>query len=90
MNPKKVNILGMELDEWKVDSCIGHFGVGNDWATLYDIASKDKNKGHATKLLKAAKKYYQSQKKLVGGTIALNTAMSKIYRKLKIHEFKEV
>lgn len=90
MNPVKVNILGMKLDEWKVDSCIAHFGVGYNWATLFDIWSDERNKGHATKLLKVAKEYYESQKKVVGGTIALNPIMSKIYDKLKIKEYKEV
>ena len=88
MNPTKVNILGMELDEWKFDSCIAHFGVGGDWATLYDIESRDRRKGHAIKLLRLAKKHYQSQGKMVGGSVALNSIMRKVYRKLKIHEFK--
>jgi hypothetical protein len=89
MKPQKVNILGMELDEWKLDSSVAHFGVGSDWATLYDIQSSIKEKGHATMLLKEAKSYYQSQNKKVGGSVALNPIMRKIYKKLNIKEYKK-
>lgn len=85
MRPEKVMILGMELDEWRINSSIAHFGVGDDWATLYDIESKEKRKGHATKLLKEAKKYYKGKK--LGGTIALNPIMGHLYKKLKIKEY---
>ena len=88
MNPKKVNVLGMELDEWEFASCVAHFGVGSDWATLFDITSLIEGRGHATTLLREAKAYYEAQKKKVGGTVALNPIMRKIYQELKIHEFK--
>lgn len=88
MNPVKVNILGMELDEWRVDSCIAHFGVGEDWATLYDIESEIRRQGHATTLLLEAKAYYEKQGKKFSGTVALNPGMRRIYKKLKIKEFK--
>ncbi len=88
MNPTKVNILGMELDEWRIDSCIARFGVGSNWATLYDIQSLIEGKGHATLLLREAKSYYQSKKKRVRGTVALNPKMRSIYKKLRIKEYK--
>lgn len=83
-----VNVLGMELDEWKLDSCIAHFAVGPKWATLYDIESLIKGRGHATSLLQEAKAYYESQNKKFGGSVALNPIMRKIYKKLKIKEYK--
>lgn len=88
MNPTKEIVLGMELDRWEVNSCIAHFGVGDTWATLYDIESGEKHKGHATKLLLQAKEYYKKQGKRFGGSIALNPEMSKLYKKLKIKEYK--
>ena len=88
MIPTKVNILGMELDEWKIDSCIAHFGVGNDWATLYDIQSDNQGKGHATTLLAEAKSFYQKAGRKIGGTVALNPRMRKIYKKLGYVEYK--
>jgi len=89
MNLKKVNILGMELDEIKFVSCTAHFGIGPDWATLYDIESQDEGMGHATALLREAKTYYEEQGKRFGGSVALNNRMRKIYRNLKIHEYRE-
>ena len=89
MNPKKVNILGMDLDEWRFASCTAHFGVGDAWATLYDIESLIKCRGHATSLLREAKAYYEKQGKKFGGSVALNSQMRKIYRNLKIQEYRE-
>jgi hypothetical protein len=85
---KKVNILGMELDEWKFESCTAHFGTGEDWATLYDIRSEKEGKGHATELLKRAKSYYEKQGKKFGGDVALNNRMKSIYKKLNIKEYE--
>ena len=87
MKPSKVNILGMYLDEWKVDSCIAHFGIGDNWATLYDIESESPNNGHATTLLAEAKCFYEKSGKKVGGSVALNPAMKKIYKKLGYIEY---
>ena len=89
MNLKKVNILGMELDEIKFASCTAHFGIGPDWATLYDIESQEKGKGHAKALLIKAQKYYEEQGKRFGGTVALNNRMRSLYAKLNIQEYKE-
>jgi hypothetical protein len=88
MNPKKVNILGMELDEWEFASCIAHFGVGPDWATLFDIRSLIEGRGHATTLLREAKAYYEAQNKKVGGSVALNSKMRYIYQNLEIEEYQ--
>jgi len=87
MEIQTVNILGMPLEEWIYKSCIAHFGVGDDWATLYDIESKERGKGHATRLLTEAKKYYELQGKRFGGTVALNDGMKKLYIKLGIKEY---
>jgi len=89
MEHKMVNIMGMELEEWIHKSCIADFGVGNDWATLYNIESKEKNKGHATELLIEAKKYYENEGKIFGGNVALNDVMKNIYKKLNITEYNE-
>lgn len=88
MNIKKVICLGMELEEWTHESCTAHFGVGDDWATLYDIESADKGKGHATELLSEAKKHYEKQGKGFAGTVALTPEMAHLYKKLKITEYK--
>ena len=87
MNPTKINVLGMELDRWIVDSCEAEFGVGDTWATLYGIQSGIEGKGHATKLLVAARTYYEGQGKRFGGSVALNPTMKHIYKKLKIKEY---
>lgn len=80
--------MGMELDEWKYKTCVATFGTGLGWATLYDIESSEPNKGHATKLLIKAKKFYEKQGKAVGGTVALNKTMAHLYKKLGFIEYK--
>lgn len=77
----------MELERWTNKSCIADFGVGNDWATLYSIESKEQGKGHATELLVEVKKYYEGQGKRFGGSVALNDRMRKIYQELDIKEY---
>ena len=79
---RKVSVLGMDLDEWSHQSCTAHFGTGDNWATLYDIESKNQNKGHAQQLLLKAISYYHPIK--ISGTIALNPIMKHIYNKLGI------
>lgn len=86
---KIVNILGMPLHEWNFASCTAHFGVGDGFATLYDIESKIRRRGHATMLLREAKSYYEGQGKIFGGSVALNQIMRYLYEKLKIKEYKE-
>lgn len=88
LRPRPVTVLGMELDQWTYQSCVAHFGVGKEWATLYGIESTEPGKGHATELLTQAKKYYEGLGKRVGGTIALNGRMRKIYERLGITEHR--
>lgn len=79
--------MGMELDEWKYESCRGIFATGPVWATLYIIESGEENKGHAQVLLKNAVGYYRSKKLVVGGTVALHPAMTHLYKKYNIKEY---
>ena len=88
MKKEIVNILGMKLEQWTNKSCVANFGIGEEWATLYDIKSEEQGKGHATELLIEAKKYYEGQKKDFGGSVALNDRMAKIYQRLNIKEYK--
>ena len=82
------NVLGMDLERMEFKSCVAHFGVGDDWATLYSIRSQEEGKGHATQLLQAAKVHYKEQGKKLGGSIALNERMRGIYKRLKIPEYR--
>lgn len=86
MKPKKITIMSMEMEEWINKSCTAHFGVGDDWATVYYIHSTERGKGHATELLTAAKEYYKGKR--VGGTVALNPAMKHLYKKLGYEEYE--
>ena len=90
MDIKEVNILSMPMEEWTHKSCTAHFCIGDDWATLSNIESQERNKGHATELLTEAKKHYQAQGKKFGGTVALNDVMKHIYQKLEIEEYNEI
>lgn len=88
INPYKiVNIMGMILHEWTNSGCVAHFGVGDDWVTLYDIYSANQGKGEATELLVKAKKYYEEKKLKFGGSVALNERMRNIYNRLGIKEY---
>ena len=78
----------MELDQWKNKSCVAEFGVGDDFATLYSIESKEEGKGHATELLLEAKSFYEAQGKKVGGDVALNDRMARLYNKVGYEEYK--
>ena len=89
MMHNQVNFLGMILDEWTEKSCVAHIAVNNEkkWATIYDIQSEEEGCGHASKLLKETKKYYESKGLKFGGSIALNDRMRKLYKKLNITEY---
>lgn len=88
MKKEIVNVMGMELERWEHESCTADFGVGDDWATLYDISSKEENRGHATQLLTAARHYYEAVGgKKFGGSVALSESMKHIYEKLGIEEY---
>lgn len=80
--------MGLETDVWKHKSCTAEFGFGADWVTLYLIESKQEGKGHATELLREAKKHYKKAGMRFGGSIAINEIMSHIYKKLRIKEYK--
>jgi len=82
------NILGMDIDEVTHKSCIATIGTDIGWATVYSIESGERKKGHATELLTEAKKYYESQNKVFGSSIALNSQMRKLLKKLNIIEYK--
>lgn len=88
VEPKRVNILGMELDKWQFKSCQAHVGTGSDWATIYLIKSKQEGQGHATKLLLIMKSYYESQGKRFGGSVALSKRMKELYSKCGIREMR--
>lgn len=83
---RKINSLGMQLDEWKYKSCTAQVGVEDDWATIYIIESEEKNKGHASYLINAMKKYYKN--KIFGTSFPLNSIMQHLTEKfeLKIYE----
>ena len=83
----KTEQMGMVLDEWRHESCMAQFGTGKDWATLYSIQSREKRKGHATKLLLKAKDYYEKKGKKVGGSVALNPVMKELYKKVGYIEY---
>lgn len=87
MKREIVDAMGMPLEQWTNESCVATFGVGDDWATLYEIHSSEEGKGHATVLLTEAKKYYEAQGKRFGGSVALNERMRNIYRRLGIKEY---
>lgn len=80
-------MFGGPLTEWRHKSCRAVFGVGNDWATLYEIHSREESKGHATELLRAAKLFYERQGKRFGSTVALNDRMQSILQRLDIKEY---
>ncbi len=87
MKRENIEELGMPLERWTNKSCIARFGVGDDWATLYDIQSSEPGKGHATELLAQAKAFYEEKGLEFGGSVALNERMRKIYQRLSIKEY---
>jgi len=87
MKPEKVNHMGMPLDKWTHKSCVATIGEGEDWATIYSITSEEKGKGHGTELLLEMKKYYETQGKKFGSSVALSGAMKHLLVKLNIPEY---
>lgn len=87
IKPQKVELSGMELDEWWYKSCSSHVGTGEDWATVYDIQSQQQGRGHATALLLIMKSYYEQQGKTFGGSVALSDKMARLYKKCGIKEY---
>jgi hypothetical protein len=82
---RTIDMMGVELEEYKWKSCIAQVGTGKGWATVYSIESGEQGKGHAQELLKLLKYVYRDVK--FGGTVALNPAMAHIYKKLGIKEY---
>lgn len=82
---RDIDVMGMPLRQYKWKSCIAEISEGNDWATIYSIASQEQGKGHATELLTKLKEIYKNKK--FGGTVALNDTMSHLYKKLGIKEY---
>lgn len=78
----------MPLDEWQYESCVAHCATGKDWATLYDIESADEGKGHAMQLLLAIKEYYERKGLRLGGSVALNERMRRLYQKCGVTEYQ--
>ena len=87
--PVLLDRMGMMLEVWRHESCVAEFGVGYDWATLYTIESLQPGKGHATCLLTDARTYYESHGKRFAGSVALNSRMRRLYKKLGIKEHNE-
>ena len=81
--------MGMPLKQFMWKSCEATVSEGDDWATVYLIESKERNKGHATELMKMLKFIYETKGKTFGGTVALNPAMSRVYQKSGVKEYKE-
>lgn len=84
----KITEMGMELDLWKYESCVCRMGVGEDFATIYHIESEDKNKGHATMLIKIMRIIYFGEKKEFATSVALSAPMKHIVKKLNLTEYK--
>lgn len=87
--PTRIQSLGMELDAWLHKSCTAQVGTGDKWATIYSIESTEPGKGHGRELILAMQKYYESQGKTFGSSIALSTSMRHLIKKLGIKEYRE-
>ncbi len=91
MKPTKINSFGIELDEWKYGDSVARFAIGENghpWAILYDIESEQYGLAHATKLLKEVKRYYEKRGRSVGGSMALNPIMQRIYKRIGYYEYQ--
>ena len=84
----EVNSLGMKLDGWKYESCIANVGTGEDFATIFYIESEEKNKCHATILIKIMSKIYTDEGKSFATSIALSDPMKHLVKKLNLKEYK--
>lgn len=86
---KVQNILGMTLDVITYESCEATVAVGDDWATVYSIQSKEQGKGHAQTLLTDAKDYYEKRNRKFGSSVTLSPAIKHIIDKLGIEEYSD-
>lgn len=75
------------VDVWQYKSCKAEVGVGDSWATVYLMNSKEPCKGHGAILLFAMKKYYEAKGLFFGGSVALNGRMKRLYLKCQVHEY---
>ena len=82
------NILGMDLEVWEHKSCLVQVGVGDNYATIYFIESKEQGKGHAQELLKEMKEHYEYIGKTFGSYVALTPGIKHLIQKLGIKEYK--
>ncbi len=87
MKLNQIESMGMVLDQWTHKSCISEIGIGNNWATIYMIKSKEKGKGHASELIIKMKDHYESKGKTFGSSVALNPIMKHLLNKLNITEY---
>lgn len=81
--------IGMPLKQFLWKSCQATVAEGDNWATVYFIESGERNKGHATELMKMLKFIYETKGKIFGGTVALNPAMKRVYEKSGVTEYDE-
>lgn len=84
-----VNVLGMDLVRWTYEQCIADVAEGSDWATIYVVVSENPGHGEATECLRQVKAHYEQIGKTVGGSVALNPAMRRVYEKSGITEYNE-
>jgi hypothetical protein len=74
-------------DIWTYKSCKAVVGLGEGWATIYVIESKERGKGHASVLLQQMKSYYENGNIVFGSTVALNDIMRHLLVKYNITEY---
>lgn len=87
MKMTKIVSLGMELEQWELNSCKAQIGTGIDFATVFFIESKEEGKGHATELLTKLKIHYEGLGKDFGSSVALSKGMKHLLKKLNITEY---
>lgn len=87
MEIKQITALGMVMDKCSYESCTAEVGVGEDFATIYYIESKDKNKGHATELINRMRIHYETQGKEFATSVALSPQMKHLVKKLNLKEY---
>ena len=77
---------------WKYCRAMVYENAEEKWATvsLIETKSEYQNQGHATELMLFLKAYYGQKQYDFGGTVALNPAMSRVYEKTNVKEYKEV
>ena len=87
---RETNAMGMPLTEWKHEACTALVATGGSvrpWATVYLIETADgaRRRGYATALLRHLQGVYHDR--VFGCTVALNPALRRILRRLRIVEY---